>query len=368
VSQNREDTELYYGQPHSFESILKGNVAVPEGAVPFVSAVAHYFIEPRTTNRSRSCDGAAGNRGAVRQEPGCPFFFCGVETGAGAKLDFAFLHARNLEYWLVLAVARPWVAAARVGAPRGRRAGLERVSVARPAAPRGLRNLELACPELSSKGEVRSCAASTAHPGLATGRVLPHDPLHRREHRGWIRTEGLDHYLAGEGARQRRADRHRAPGRVGAVQFLSLADGPSDGHGHRRLDNRRLDEFVNGIRCLHGNRVLHKDDFARGLLTGHAQGRDGGHPDGHEYDPAAGRLREFFGKQACTASGLARVALKTGAAVLPGFMVWEEAEGRYVLHFGPELAFRADRRRARPTSGRHAAVHQRHRELDSALS
>ena len=35
----------------------------------------------------------------------------------------------------------------------------------------------------------------------------------------------------------------------------------------RRLDNRRLDEFVNGIRCLHGNYVLHKDDFARGLLT-----------------------------------------------------------------------------------------------------
>jgi KDO2-lipid IV(A) lauroyltransferase len=35
----------------------------------------------------------------------------------------------------------------------------------------------------------------------------------------------------------------------------------------RRLDNRRLDDFVNGIRCMHGNRVLHKDDFARGLLT-----------------------------------------------------------------------------------------------------
>jgi len=33
------------------------------------------------------------------------------------------------------------------------------------------------------------------------------------------------------------------------------------------------------------------------------------------------------------------VALKTGAAVLPGFMVWEEAERSYVLHFGPQLAF-----------------------------
>src|ERR1035437_1345164 len=31
-SQNTEDTEIYFGQAHSFESILKGNVAVPEDA------------------------------------------------------------------------------------------------------------------------------------------------------------------------------------------------------------------------------------------------------------------------------------------------------------------------------------------------
>jgi len=29
---------------------------------------------------------------------------------------------------------------------------------------------------------------------------------------------------------------------------------------------------VNHIRCLHGNRVLHKDDFARGLLTSMRRG------------------------------------------------------------------------------------------------
>lgn len=44
VSQNKEDTEVYFGQDQSFETILKGNVAVPAGAVPFVRAVAHYFV------------------------------------------------------------------------------------------------------------------------------------------------------------------------------------------------------------------------------------------------------------------------------------------------------------------------------------
>ncbi|HUX27864.1 MAG TPA: lipid-binding SYLF domain-containing protein [Terracidiphilus sp.] len=47
VSQNQEDTELYFGAPHTFESILKGEVAVPAGAIPFVRSVAHYFVEAK---------------------------------------------------------------------------------------------------------------------------------------------------------------------------------------------------------------------------------------------------------------------------------------------------------------------------------
>jgi SH3 domain-containing YSC84-like protein 1 len=49
VSQNSDDTEIYYGQPHSFETILKGNIDVPPGAVPFVRDVAQNFV--RAKNR-----------------------------------------------------------------------------------------------------------------------------------------------------------------------------------------------------------------------------------------------------------------------------------------------------------------------------
>ena len=47
VSQNSEDTEVYYGQPHSFQDILKGNVDVPVGAVSFVRGVAQYFVRAK---------------------------------------------------------------------------------------------------------------------------------------------------------------------------------------------------------------------------------------------------------------------------------------------------------------------------------
>lgn len=47
VSQNEDDTNIFYGGPHTFHSILDGGVPVPERARPFVRTVAKYFHEAR---------------------------------------------------------------------------------------------------------------------------------------------------------------------------------------------------------------------------------------------------------------------------------------------------------------------------------
>jgi SH3 domain-containing YSC84-like protein 1 len=47
VSQNRDDTETYYGGPHRFEEILHGDVPVPPGAVAFVRDVAADFVRAK---------------------------------------------------------------------------------------------------------------------------------------------------------------------------------------------------------------------------------------------------------------------------------------------------------------------------------
>lgn len=47
VSQNKDDTETYYGSPQDFQNVLKGNVGVPAGAVEFVRDVAHHFSEAK---------------------------------------------------------------------------------------------------------------------------------------------------------------------------------------------------------------------------------------------------------------------------------------------------------------------------------
>lgn len=50
VSQNREDTELYYGGPEDFNNVLRGNVPVPAGAVPFVRDVAQHFVRAKNAH------------------------------------------------------------------------------------------------------------------------------------------------------------------------------------------------------------------------------------------------------------------------------------------------------------------------------
>jgi lipid-binding SYLF domain-containing protein len=47
VTQNTADTQLLYGSPHTFKSILGGEVPVPSAARPFVRTVAKYFHESK---------------------------------------------------------------------------------------------------------------------------------------------------------------------------------------------------------------------------------------------------------------------------------------------------------------------------------
>jgi KDO2-lipid IV(A) lauroyltransferase len=46
---------------------------------------------------------------------------------------------------------------------------------------------------------------------------------------------------------------------------------------------------------------------------------------------------DFFGTQACTTTGIARVALHTDAAVVPGYAYWDQNLRKYRLRFEPPV-------------------------------
>jgi len=105
----------------------------------------------------------------------------------------------------------------------------------------------------------------------------------------------------------------------------------------RPLDNPYLNRMMRAYRTLHGNKTVDKDDFIRGLLRAMKEGETVGILMDTNMTPPQGIFVEFFGRLACTASGLARIALRTDAAVVPGFTVWDAALGKYRLRFDPAL-------------------------------
>ncbi len=105
----------------------------------------------------------------------------------------------------------------------------------------------------------------------------------------------------------------------------------------RPMDNPYLDRLLQRYRTMHGNKVVNKDDFVRGLLAAMKAGETVGILMDTNMTPPQGVFVDFFGIKACTASGLARMALRTDAAVVPGFTIWDESLGKYRLRFDPAI-------------------------------
>ena len=244
------------------------------------------------------------------------------------RLEFALV-------WLLLELLGllPRRAARAVGAGIG--------WIAYAATPRlrrtGWKNLELAFPEMPAAEREKILRAMYKQLGWQLAEFCHMSGYTLERANQFIRYEGLENYLA---AQRRGQGVLILTGHLGAWELSSFYHSLA---GHpmsmiiRRLDNSWIDRLVNDIRTQHGNRVLPKDDFARGLIAAMRAGDTVGVLMDRNMTPPQGVFVDFFGRAACTASGVARVALRTGAAVLPGFLVWEPAEKRYVLHFLPEL-------------------------------
>jgi KDO2-lipid IV(A) lauroyltransferase len=201
----------------------------------------------------------------------------------------------------------------------------------------GLRNLALALPEKVAAERERILRTEYRNLGWLLAEFCLMQGYTAERASRFIRYEGLDNYLR---ARERGKGVLVLTGHLGAWELSSFYHslmGYPMGMVIRRLDNPLVDRFVNHVRCLHGNRVIHKDDFARGLIASMRAGETVGILMDTNMTPPQGVFVPFFGVQACTASGMARVAAKTGAAVVPGFLLWEESEQKYVLRFGEEM-------------------------------
>jgi KDO2-lipid IV(A) lauroyltransferase len=101
----------------------------------------------------------------------------------------------------------------------------------------------------------------------------------------------------------------------------------------RRLDNPLIDQLINRYRCLSGGKAIDKSEFARGVLRAFAEGRAVGVLIDQNMQAAEGVFVKFFGRLACTTTGPARVARKTGVPIVLGLVIWDRKLRKYRLRF-----------------------------------
>jgi Kdo2-lipid IVA lauroyltransferase/acyltransferase len=202
----------------------------------------------------------------------------------------------------------------------------------------GMRNLQLAFPDKSAherrkilRGEFTSLGRQLAEVCLFPSytrenvtKIVVYDGFENFE-RAETRGKGVIYLTAHLGGWELSAFAHSIQGHPLHVVM-------------RGMDNPFLDRFITHLRTMHGNRAVDKGNFVRGLLSAMKAGETVGILMDTNMTPPQGVFVDFFGIPACTASGLARIALRTDAAVVPGFTIWDRELRKYRLRFDPALA------------------------------
>jgi Kdo2-lipid IVA lauroyltransferase/acyltransferase len=205
-------------------------------------------------------------------------------------------------------------------------------------------NLHLAYPDWSEKKRKQAIRGMIRQIGWMAGEFSQFPKYTRENIERVVIVDGFENFDAG---------RRRGKGVLFLTGHMSAWELSSFAHalyGYplyflvRPISNRRVDTLINDYRCLSGNQPIDKNKSARAILKVLGDGGTVGILSDHNTSLEEGVFVDFFGIPACTTSGLARIALRTDAAVVPGFLSWDESRRKYRLRFEPvvELARTGD--------------------------
>ncbi len=205
-------------------------------------------------------------------------------------------------------------------------------------------NLAFAFPELSRReqdGIADGVFQNIARLLLAFARF---PDLNAENIADWISYEGLEHYSK---AKEAGCGVLVLTGHLGNWELSAFAHALMTEPMNvmvRPLDNPQIDALVEKRRVLSGNRLIYKREAARSVIKALRSNQAVGILADQNTAPAEGVFVNFFGKPACAGSAFVRLAYHTGAAVVPGFALWNRATQRYVLRFYPRIELTGEER------------------------
>jgi KDO2-lipid IV(A) lauroyltransferase len=201
------------------------------------------------------------------------------------------------------------------------------------------RNLEIALPGLPESEQQKIMRGCFENLGRQLGLVAHFKNLGHEDVLNMLDVEGKEHF-----------DRAHATGRgvlfftghFGSWEIFNLVP-PSFGYGMnilvRRIDNRLIENYIEDLRTTFGSRTLDKKTSARQMFRLLYAGELLGIVADMNVQEREGVFVDFFGIPASTTSGLARLALRTDAIVLPAFAIWQPEKQKYLLKLEPPVEF-----------------------------
>jgi len=198
-------------------------------------------------------------------------------------------------------------------------------------------NLQLAFPDWSESQRRRVIRGMIRNLGWMAGEFSQFTKYTQERIEQIVVLDGMDNFLAGE---KKGKGVLILTGHMGAWELAPFTQARFGHPLHflaREVENNRVNTLVNSYRMLSGNKPIEKNQSARAVLRVLNEGGTVGILADQNTLPEEGVFVDFFGTPACTTTGIARMALHTGAAVIPGYIFWDAAIDKYRLKFEPAV-------------------------------
>jgi|SRR5437773_6336345 len=201
----------------------------------------------------------------------------------------------------------------------------------------GLQNLRMAMPQLTDAERIRILRGSFRNLGRLLVEFSHFPQLNKTNISSYVVYDGFENYS--ESVR-------RGKGVIFLTAHFGAWELSSFSHsiyGHpmkfvvRETDNPRVERLISRYRGLGGNSPIRRKNASRELLKALHNNETVGILVDQNTTRDEGAFVDFFGIPAATTTSVARLALRTGAAVIPGLLIWDERTGTHRLRFDPPL-------------------------------
>ena len=221
----------------------------------------------------------------------------------------------------------------------GRTVGLLLFYLIPGAKKTALRNLEIAFPKNSRNQNVRLALGTFLSIGRHIGFISHFPKFKKADIRELIEIHGKELFYE---ARDSGRGLLFFTGHFGSWEVFNLLAPAFDEEMNilvRRLDNKRIEEYIDSLRTRFGAVTLGKREAPRQLYRLLGGGKTVGILADLNAQRHDGVFVDFFGVPASTTTSIAKLALKTNAIIMPAFAVWVKEREKYVVYLESPIEY-----------------------------